>query len=313
MFGSHSLKIACAVAVALVASGCGRDNSHAAPAKHARETKDRWSDEQIENMVAGPMAAVRNGGLAQGEAAFDSLLKQAKARSGENSAQVADLITAFGVQLFTEGKMNGDSDLKNASIAHLKTAVNVYRAAFGRMHPEVALALTTYADAALGIDEDVVPPGSEEALEEAARIRLQTLGPSNAETRATYITLAELRGRPDRIQAQEQRLGKVETEFEKLIDSAPNDPALRDTSAPMIRFVLANTYAKNGRGQQALNEANRAIKMMEPWPTKDRCENANLGLLKLQAALEHHHQASLASEVENRQPFWHLLSCTLNG
>ena len=309
MFVGRSLKTACAMALALAACSCGREDSQAAPAKHIRETKDRLSDEQIENMVAGPMAALRSGGLAQGEAAFDKLLKQTKARSGENSVDVADLLTAFGVQLYTEGKLNNDNDLKNAAIAYLKPAVDAYRAAFGSMHPEVALALTTYADAELGIDKDAVPRGSEEALEEAARIRLKALGATNAETRATFVTLAELHGRPARIHGNTQRLGDVEDEFERLINSAPNDPVLRDTSAPMIRFVLANTYAKNGQGQQALYEANRAIRMMESWPTKDRCENANRGLMSLQAVLQDHHQDSLAREVVSRQPVWNMLTC----
>lgn len=313
MFRGSSLKVICAVMFLLPVGGCGEGrSSRETPIKHVRETKDRVSDKQIENMVAGPMAAVRKSGLTQGEATFNRLLKKTEDQRGENSVQVADLLTAFGVQLFTEGKLIDDNNLKSASLPYLKKAVEVYRAAFGRNHPEVALALTTYADAALGIDGDAVPPGSEEALQEAARIRLQALGPSNAETRATYLTIAELHGRPARILGQQQRLGEVQTEFEKLIAAAPNDPALRDTSAPMIRFVLANIYAKNEQGKQALHEASRAIKMMDSWPTRDRCENANLGLTKLQAVLENHHQAALAEEVEDQQPALQLLSCALS-
>jgi hypothetical protein len=156
------------------------------------ETKDRLSPERMERLVATPMAAVRERGLRAGDAAFQRLVAAEEARSGRNSVKIADLLTAYGVELYLQGILPDDRALLQASRARLAAAVAVHRAAFGPDHPEVALALTSMADVDVHLNKGRLTPRAEAALREALRIRRASLGPQHRETLATEERLAEI-------------------------------------------------------------------------------------------------------------------------
>jgi len=172
-------------AAALMGAGC---NNH-----QARETKDRLSPAAMEQMVKEPMAAVRSDGLAAGRARFGRLLAADEAHYGANSVRAADLVTSFGVALYMDGSAADDRAERVASLDYLRDAISRYRAAFGPKHPEVAVALHSFATADLGLNDGRLTPESERALEEALRIRCDALGPGNKETRATEVALMHAR------------------------------------------------------------------------------------------------------------------------
>jgi hypothetical protein len=144
-------------------------------------------------MVAEPIAAVRKQGLASGRATFEHVLAATEGRYGRDSVQAADLLEAFGVELYTLGSEDGDQGSSQASLTYLREAILHYRKAFGPEHPEVAVALHSFADADIGLNGDRLTPEAQAALEEALRIRRGRLGPDNPETRATEVRLAHLR------------------------------------------------------------------------------------------------------------------------
>jgi hypothetical protein len=159
-----------------------------------RETKDRFPPEAMAWMVAGPMSAVREHGLARGDAAFERLLAGEKARDVSNRVRIADLYMAYGVTLYTEWTEKDDPVLLKASRDRIRASIPLYRAAFGSTHPEVALALNSFADVDLELNGDHSLE-AEPALREALRIRRATLGAANAETLATEARLESIRGR----------------------------------------------------------------------------------------------------------------------
>jgi hypothetical protein len=156
------------------------------------ETKDRLSPEQMERLVAEPMAVVRERGLGAGDAAFQRLVAAEEARSGRNSIKIADLLTAYGVELYLEGIMPDEPALLQASRDRLAAAAAAHRAAFGPNHPEVALALHSMADVDLELNGGRMTPRAEAALREALRIRRASLGPEDRETLATEERLSDV-------------------------------------------------------------------------------------------------------------------------
>src|SRR3954447_20112846 len=94
------------------------------------ETSDRLSQAAMERLAARPMAVVRSAGLQGGQLEFDRLLATARRTNGAKSVRVADLLTSFGVALFSEGIDKDDQSLKTASVEYLRAAVPAYRAAF---------------------------------------------------------------------------------------------------------------------------------------------------------------------------------------
>ncbi|MFN3945004.1 MAG: tetratricopeptide repeat protein [Allosphingosinicella sp.] len=159
------------------------------------ETKDRLPPEMMERLVAEPIAAVRAHGIDAGRADFARLLSAEEARSGAASVEAADLHMSFGIGLFllrTEEELDGRA-LLLASRDYVHASIDLYRAAFGPGHPEVAVALHSFADIEAEIHGQRLTPAAEAALREAVRIRRATLGARHAETRGAVRRLASLR------------------------------------------------------------------------------------------------------------------------
>lgn len=273
------------------------------------ETKDRLSPDELEQLVALPMAAIQEDGLQAGKQAFDKLLTATKERHGDNSVEVADLLTAFGVQLYTAGSIDEDVRLKRSSLEYLKAAVPIYRSVFGAEHPEVAVALHSYANAELGVHKDEPPQSAARALEEVYRIRSKTFGLSNAETRAIRLELAALEGHPSHVKRDPSSIQRSAQLFEELIKESPLDPAARDTSAPGIRLALARMYAKNGLVREAMQNVEGAEQQMQSWPQEQRCVAIQSALLQLQTDLRDYGHGPEAESLASRTGLTQLLNC----
>lgn len=180
------LAIMLAVLLALTAYAARR-------ARPPPETKDRLTAESMQQMVEGPMAALRKEGLPSGRAEFERQLALNRAQYGPRSVKIADLLTAFGVELYVEGLDTDNEAEIDASVDYLRDAIPAYRDAFGADSPEVAVALHSFADADIKVHDNRLTPEAEAALQEALRIRRVALGPNDRETRATEARLARAR------------------------------------------------------------------------------------------------------------------------
>ena len=184
--------VAAALALLGPAGGCIAGEAEFQQPPDPPETKYRLPPEMMTEMVAEPMAALRAGGVAAGREAFEQLRRTAAARYGPESVRIADLHMAFGVELYMRSMITEDQELLRASRDYLHASIPAYRATFGTTHPDVALALNSYADVEIKLHGDRVTPQAEAALREALRIRLATLGPKNIETLATQDALATI-------------------------------------------------------------------------------------------------------------------------
>jgi tetratricopeptide (TPR) repeat protein len=268
------------IVVPATVTGRGR---HVDSAEPAPETKDRLSGDRMSRLVARPISTVERRGLAEGKAAFDRLLAQIRARHGHGSVQVADLLVAFGVRLYTLGQATDDRRLREEALPYLEAAIPAYRAAFGATHPEVAVALNTYADALRALHEDNPPESAETALAEAYRIRLAALGPNNPETLATLRYLAGVRGHPSRTRGDPARIEAAAALFRELIAHSPNDR--RRDSAPYVHTAFARMYAQNGMAAQARDQLRLAAERTRNWDAPDRCLFAALEISRVEDIL----------------------------
>ena len=234
------------------------------------QTRDRLQDRMSE-LVAAPMAVVERQGLSAGKAAFERLLAAARAGHGAQSVEVADLIESFGVGLYTLGYEREDRHIREASLSYLEAAIPAYRVAFGDAHPEVAVALNSYADAQLALHEDDPPQSAQAAYEEAYRIRLAALGPTNFETLASLRYLARISGHPSITRGDRARIDAAAGLFRQLIAQSPNDPESGYQSAPYARVALARMYARNRMAAEAREQLRLAAEQAGSWDQTERC------------------------------------------
>lgn len=174
----------------------------------------RLSTTRMEELVAAPVAAVRAGKWDKAVA----MLEADRARVAGQAAAItcADLDESFGVLVYTEGLTGGPSRLKADALPFLERAVGSYRAALGDRHPEVALALQSWADVLIALDRAGNAPRARQAYCEAFRIRFAALGPTDKNTGAALAEVLRLApaGTADadtmrQIERTSPRLGKV--------------------------------------------------------------------------------------------------------
>lgn len=220
------------------------------------QTKDRVPPEQMEAMVAGPLALVREGRRAEADAAFNALLGAARARGSK--VRAADLLTAYGVGLYMEGDADAPDDTRRAAIPWLEQAVAATREAWGPKHPETALALQDLADVLRKISPDSPPPEAERALREALAIRRETLGPGNGETLVTMAALADvLAAGPLPPARYAEARGLYEAAIAGFGRAGVINPLAETVNA---RVGLAVLDARVGRTAEALAELGAAIR-----------------------------------------------------
>jgi hypothetical protein len=174
----------------------------------AKETKERLPPGAMAQMVDGPISAVRERGLAEGDDEFERLIFAEEARGGSNSVRLADLYMAYGVKLYEEWMNRHDDLLLQASRDRIYASIPRYRAAFGPNHPEVALALHSFADVDIELNGEASAT-AEMALREALQIRRDALGADNAETKATEGRLASISGQGIEARGSGDRIPRV--------------------------------------------------------------------------------------------------------
>jgi tetratricopeptide (TPR) repeat protein len=209
-------------------------------------TKDRLPNDRMAEMVAAPLALAESGDLAGAQREFEAQL----ARSGPQEAP--DLLTGFGVGLYLKGLEKDSEPLMRAALPYLERAIPAATARFGDGHPEMALALTTYADALRKLSPRDPPRRADEAYQRAYHIRARTLGPNNAETLYSLARLAQVRGLPSRTQGDPARIEKAADLFQAVIRGREANPDQPDYEpAENARFALIEMYVANGQLDKA--------------------------------------------------------------
>jgi|GEM_PF-2148717 len=280
-------------------------------ASEPRYTKDRLSEARMAELVAGPMALVRNGSGDAAERAFEDIVQAAARRHGNGSVDVADRLTAFGVLLYTEGLRSPDDELRRRSLPYLQRAVQAYRAAFGPSHPEVALALNSYADVHTALNPDDPPPAAEAALEEAYNIRVSSLGHANHETLSSLLRLAELRSLPSRTRGDPAKIAAAAAMFRGgILHLRSGSGQSRDERPATWYFGLARLYARHRQLSNALGIVEEAERDLQGDAHCVALVTAAMEFAELLADEGYEEQAQA---LRMRYPFERLLDCPDNN
>jgi len=262
-------------------------------------TKDRLGPEALDAMVAGPMAIIADGDWEGGERAFEVLLAERSKRHGANSVEVADLLSAFGVAVhrFDDG---------GPAIIYLRRAVEAAKAVYGPTHPEVALAITDVAMVQWDGADGPPPVEVDEALREAYRIRVATLGPNHTETAWNLAQLAKLAALPSRIDGRPERVDSAITLRRQSIEAMRigADPNYPDAVA-MAYVDLAELYVRNGRVGEGLEAFAAAVaEFGRIGPDGASMEAASLAMEAVEFAdlLDEFGHAAEAEAIRRRHP-----------
>lgn len=246
--------LALALALAAAGSACAADQ----PAREITETKDRVTFEEMEVMVAGPLALAKAGDMAAAQAALDRLLDERRQRYGADSVEVADTLNAFVVAVFN------DVDRRSAKAAALELAprlLDAVRRAWGSDHIEYALLLNDLVQMDHQLNGDAVGPQSEAALMEVYRIRADRLGPRHKETIATLIWLGEIQGLRSRTHGEIARAAPAIATLRRAIAEEETDREPANNDNLWARSVLADTFARNGALEPAMQTFERMREM----------------------------------------------------
>jgi hypothetical protein len=222
--------------------------------------EDRLTDEEMSGLVEQPIGQVQAGDIEGGRRTFERMLRAAQARHGPNALEAADLLTAFGVLLDQQDQAVVPG-AKPLAPGYLRRAIPIYRAALGPNHPEVALALSTLADALRFARPENPPAEAEQALVEAYRIRLASRGPTHAETLWTILRLAEVRGVPARTGGDPARIDAALGELDRAIRLSRHGDAESAERIPVAaylrRAIILARHGRPGPAMRAFSAADR--------------------------------------------------------
>lgn len=255
-------RFATVAAAALITFSPGGATHQVAPGASLPE--DRMSFDELSAMVAGPAALLEGDDPTAAVTAFEALLARQAARHGEASIEIADHLMAFALALFEQS----EAELRRRSLDYFERSIAAYRAALGPGHPEVALAIGTYADGALRLQPDDPPLGLEAELEIAHRIRAATRGPDHVVTASALLQIARVLGAPSRTRRDPQGIAIADNAFRRAIRALEPQPAFpHSQTAYAAYFALARMYVQNGRLTEALatvTEAGRHLQHVYP-------------------------------------------------
>jgi hypothetical protein len=231
-----------ALACALLLAGT---HAAGAPPHRPHETKERRDDDALKQQLAIPLLAAAAGDMARADREFESIFAAVQAKRGALSLQAADIISAFGVELF-------NIDRRAEASIYLKRAIGAYRLATDPDNPEVAVADHDYANAELKRDPDVASADVVEAVRDALRIRRKAFGERNAETAVTYVLLGRVTGNPVLTQRDPQKIEAAADLIRHGAALLPQTAGAKPNDVSDAAFRVAELYARNGRGPQTV-------------------------------------------------------------
>lgn len=225
------------------------------------QTTDRLSTEERDALVAGPTAHLEAGDLSAGVVAFEILLTETIATYGEDSVRVADLISAFAVQLDV-------NDYSAASLPFFYRAKEAYVRAFGPEHPEVAVAWTDIGIMLLKVDRKANRQAAIGALKQAYEIRRAQLGTDNAETAFSLLYIAEAYVEPGKAGEPPARSPPDDVDsalryYRQAAATYPPNPRGRDEDRATIWRQGMRMLIANGRPAEAVNFYTPAITSLD--------------------------------------------------
>ena len=202
------------------------------------EQPARLDAARMETLVKDQIALVRKGRLKEAQRSLDRKIATQKIPLDR-----ADLLEAFGVELFGATASRDERAAIDAALDYLERAVLAYRLLLGNDHPDLATALVRKAELERWVRPQSPDLSTDVAYETAYRIRATKLGVRAITTLSTLIPMAELKALPSR---------------------ANGDPAKIEAAAGLLHQVLDGTAGSTDPAAQALNtDARRALQALD--------------------------------------------------
>lgn len=225
-----------------------------APQREITETKDRVTAEDMEALVARPIALARKGDMVAADAALERLLEERRKRFGPDSIEVADTLSSFMVLLFLD-------DRKAEALSYGPRTLDATRRAWGSDNLEYALVLNDLVQMDYKTHEDAVGPEAEAALREVYRIRYERLGQFHKETIATLIYLGNIMGLRSRTGGDIAKAKPAIATLNLAITQSEEHPQPGLNDNLWARMTLATVYARNGAVAPAMAAYDKMIEV----------------------------------------------------
>ena len=205
-------------------------------------------------LVTDQIALVRKGRLKEAQRSLDR-----KIAAQKTPLDRADLLEAFGVELFATAASLGQPAATDAARDYLARAVLAYRLLLGNDHPELATALVRKAEVERWVRPQAPDLSTDVAYETAYRIRATKLGTTAVTTLSTLIPMAQLKALPSR---------------------ANGDPEKIEAAAGLLRQVLDGTRGSTDPAALALNaDATQALQALAAEHGAARISGRRLDIL----------------------------------
>ncbi len=177
-----------------------------------------WGPEALEEEAAPIIEAWRKGGPAAGDAMLTVLLERADGAAGR-----ARILTAYGVSLMVENTSEDLTIGSTLALPYMQRALAEGRSGFPADSRLLAVLLHDAATTEFMARGPDTSAAAEAWLEEAHQIRVDRLGANHPESLSSLVQLAAIRGQPERIGNDPERIAAVSRLYEPLLTAAPGE------------------------------------------------------------------------------------------
>lgn len=214
---------------------------------------NRLPDERQRELIAKALDRIEANDIPGAIREFDLELAAIDKAAGPRSLQAADLTASFAVQLYTAHHL-GDA------IPYFRQTLTAYGQAQGPDHPEVAVSEQDLSQMLVEAQPDDPPAEAVSLLEDAYRIRAQSLGMEHAETTVNLSLLGKLQGHPSLTHGDPAKVEAAADRIRlaiRLLEKCQNKMAW---DLPDARYRLAEIYARNDEVVPALRAFDAFLK-----------------------------------------------------
>ncbi|KKC24503.1 hypothetical protein [Sphingomonas sp. SRS2] len=199
-------------------------NAAASAADFPAEERPRLDGARMKLLVKDQIALARKGRLKEAQRSLDRKLAAQKAPLAR-----ADLIEAFGVELYGATASVEQRAAIEASLDYLSRGVDAYRLLLGNDHVEVATALVRRAELERLLRPENPRLSTDVDYQTAYRIRIAKLGANAPITLSTLIPMAQLMALPSRANGDPDKIEGAAALLRQVIDgtAGSDDPQMR--------------------------------------------------------------------------------------
>lgn len=199
---------------------------------------------RMETLVSEQISLVRKGKLREAQRSLDRKIAMQK-----TPLDRADLLEAFGVQLYDATPTLEQRNLLEAALDYLARAAMAYRMLLGNDHPDFATALVRQAEMERLLQPEEPSLSTDVAYETAYRIRAARLGANALATLSLLVPMAQLKALPSRANGDPDKIEGAAGLLHQVLDATSGslDPQASALHVEAVQ-ALQTLDAQHGGG-----------------------------------------------------------------